>query len=160
VNLTGSIWINNNPPSQTFFLDTQAVSANQQYQLWVEHNGANYGSETMEIGSVPADINHNVTVGGASYPFSTCMGQNAYITFTVNSTETIVVSWTSGTYASSPGCLMAITGPSPATTQVGVGYCTGSTGNVTMNNLSPGQYTIFVNPTAQETGGMNLSVAQ
>jgi len=155
-----SIGINDSPPSQQFFLDTESVTGSQTYQLWVQHYGANYGSETMEIGSVPADITHTVTVGGASYQFTTSMGQNAYIQFSINSTENIVVSWTNGTYASSPGCLLTVTGPSPATTQVGSGSCTGGTGNVTMNNLSPGAYTIFVNPTAQETGGMTLSVAQ
>jgi hypothetical protein len=130
-----STWINNSQPPQTFFLDTEAATAGQTYQLWVQHDGSGYGSETMEIGSVPQDINHIVTVGGTAYKFSTSVGQNAYITFTISSTETIVVSWTSGTYATSPGCMMTVTGPSPSTNQVGIGDCTGSTGTLTMNNL-------------------------
>ena len=153
-----STLINNNPSGQTFYIDTQAVNANQQYQLWVQHSGTNFGNESLQIKNVPADISHTVTVGGAAYQFSTVIGQNANITFTINTSESVTVHWTSGTYPSALGCNVKVTGPSPSPNQVGSGSCNTVTGTVSLGTLSSGTYNILVDPTAQSAGGMSLTV--
>jgi len=153
-----SALINNNPSGQTFYIDTQAVNANQQYQLWVQHSGTNKGNESLQIKNVPADISHTVTVGGAAYPFSTSIGQNANIQFTINTSESITVHWTSGTYQSTLGCNVKVTGPSPSTNQVGSGSCNTTTGTVSLGTLASGTYNILIDPQAQSSGGMNLTV--
>lgn len=150
--------INNNPSGQTFFIDTQAVNANQQYQLWVQHSGANFGNETLKIFNVPADISHTVTVNGSAYQFTTSAGQNANIGFSFTTSESITVHWTNGTYPSTLNCYMRVTGPSPSTNQVGFANCNTATGTVSMGTLGSGTYNILVDPQAQSTGGMRLSV--
>ena len=153
-----SIGINNSPSGQTFFLDTQSVNANQQYQLWVQHSSTGHGSEKMQILNVPADISHTVTVGGAAYAFTTSAGQNANIGFTTSSSESVTVHWTSGTYPSTFNCYVTVTGPSPSTNQVGSGNCNTATGTVSLGTISSGTYNILINPQAQSAGGMKLTV--
>jgi YD repeat-containing protein len=150
--------INNNPSGQTFYIDTQAVNANQQYQLWVQHSVTNFGNESLQIKTVAADLSHTVTVGGTAYTFSTATGQNANITFTINTSESVTVHWTSGTYPSTLGCNVKVTGPSPSTNQVGSGSCNTTTGTVSLGTLSSGTYNILIDPQAQSAGGMSLTV--
>jgi hypothetical protein len=153
-----SVSINNNPARQAFFIDTQSITANQPYQVWVQHSGTNFGSQTLQITNVPLDISHTVTVGGAGYAFSTVAGQNANIKFTISSSESITVHWTNGTYPSTMNCYMRVTGPSPSTNQVGFGNCNAATGTVSLGTLSSGTYNILVDPQAQSAGGMTLNV--
>jgi YD repeat-containing protein len=153
-----SVAINNSPSGQTFFIDTQNVNASQQYQIWVQHIGTNVGAETLQIKTVPADISHTVTVNGAAYLFSTVAGQNANIGFTISTSESITVHWTSGTYPSTLNCYMTATGPSPSTNQVGFGNCNTATGTVSLGTLAAGTYNILVDPQKQSTGGMSLTV--
>jgi hypothetical protein len=134
------------------------VNASQQYQLWVRHDETNFGKESLQIKTVPADISHTVTVGGAAYNFSTVIGQNANIQFTITTSESVTVHWTSGTYPSTLGCNMAVTGPSPSTNQIAYGSCNTATGTVSLGTPSAGTYNILVDPQAQSAGGMSLTV--
>jgi len=153
-----SISIDNNPSGQTFFLDTQPVNQSQVYELWVQHSGANFGKENLQIAIVPADLSLNATVGGSAVKFSTKAGQNANIQFTPNTSESIHVTWTSGTYPSSLNCYMRVTGPNGSTNQVGFGNCNAATGSINLGTLSSGQYNILVDPQAQSAGQMSLTV--
>jgi YD repeat-containing protein len=150
--------IDNNPSGQTFFLNTEAVTASQVYQLWVQHSGANFGNESLQIKNVPANISHTVTVGGTAYTFSTVIGQQANIQFTISTSESVTVHWTSGTYPSTPGCTMTVTGPSPSTNEVGAGNCATATGTLSLGTLASGTYNILIDPLEQEAGGMSLTV--
>jgi hypothetical protein len=152
-----SVYIDNNPTGQTFFIDTQTLVVGN-YQLWVQHSGKNFGNETLQIKTVPADISHTVTIGGSAYQFSTVAGQNANIKFSNPTSQSVTVHWTNGTYPTAPSCNMTVTGPSPSTTQVGFGYCNTATGTVSLGTLSSGTYNIFVDPQAQSVGGMSLTV--
>lgn len=134
------------------------MNANQQYQVWLQHNGTNFGAETLKLLNVPADISHTLTLGTA-YQFSTVAGQNANLRFTINSSESITVHWTNGTYPSTLGCNVKVTGPSPSTNQVGpTGSCNTATGTVALGTLSSGTYNILIDPQAQSAGGMSLKV--
>jgi hypothetical protein len=146
-------------PGNTFFIDTQTLAAGSN-QLWVQHSpgSTNTGSETLQIGNVPADISHTVTIGGSAYQFSTVAGQNANIKFSNSTSQSVTVHWTSGTYPSTPACNMTVTGPSPSTTQVGTGSCTTATGTISLGTLSSGTYNILVDPQQWSAGGMSLTV--
>jgi YD repeat-containing protein len=153
-----SVTISNSPSGATFFIDTQTLAAAGTYQLWVQHNGTGFGNETLQLKSVPADLSKTATIGGSAVVFSTAAGQNANISFSNSTSRSVTVHWTSGTYPSSPTCDITVTGPSPATTQVGSGNCNTATGTVSLGTLSSGTYNIFVNPILQSTGGLSLTV--
>jgi YD repeat-containing protein len=147
----------NNNSGYTAFIDTQTLAAGTN-QLWVQHYGANTGSVYLQIGNVPADISQMVTIGGSAYQFSTVAGQNANITFSNPTSESVTVHWTSGTYPNSLGCNIAVTGPSPATTQVGSGNCNTTTGALSLGTLASGTYDVLVDPQQWSAGGMSLTV--
>jgi hypothetical protein len=153
-----SISINNSAVGRVYFLDTQPVNANQQYQLWLQHSGTNFGGETLKLTNVPADISHTVTVGGSVYTPTTVAGQNANIKFAISSSESVTVHWTGGTYPSTLNCYMTVTGPIPSTTEVGFGLCNALTGTVSLGTISSGTYNIFIDPQAQSAGGIGLTV--
>jgi hypothetical protein len=153
-----SIAIDNSPSGQTFFLDTQAVNANQQYQLWVQHSGTNLGKENLQIKSVPADLNLTATINGAAVKPSTVAGQNANIQFTVGSSESVTIHWTGSTYPSTLNCYMRVTGPIPSTNQIGFADCNTGTGTVPLGTIGSGTYNILVDPQAQSAGQMSLTV--
>jgi YD repeat-containing protein len=153
-----SITISNSPSGYTFFIDTQTLATAGTYQLWVQHFGTDIGSETLQIKSVTADLSKSATIGGAAVVFTTVAGQNANISFSNPASQSVTVHWTSGTYPATPSCSITVTGPNPSTTQVGAGYCSSATGTVSLGTLSSGTYNIFVNPQAQSTGGMSLTV--
>jgi YD repeat-containing protein len=147
-------------PGYTFFIDTQTLAAIGTYQLWIPHsqNDSSLQSETLQIVNVPADISHTVIMGGSTYPFSTVAGQNANITFSNPTSQSVTVHWTGGNYLSTLGCLMKVTGPSPSTTQVGSGNCNTNTGTVSLGTISSGTYNILVDPQQWSAGGMSLTV--
>jgi YD repeat-containing protein len=153
-----SVTISNSPSGYTFFIDTQTLVAAGTYELWVQHSGIDIGNETLQIKTVPADLSKTATIGGAAVAFTTVAGQNANISFNNSTSQSVTLHWTSGTYPTTPSCSVTMTGPSPATTQVGSGYCTTATGTVSLGTLSSGTYNIFVNPQAQSTGGLSLTV--
>jgi hypothetical protein len=150
--------ISNSPAGQTFFLDTQTLANAGTYQLWVQHTGTNIGNVSLQVKSVPADQSGTVTLGGSAFSVSTVAGQNSNITFTNPTSQSITLHWTSGTYPSTLNCYVRVTGPSPSNTQVGFGNCNTATGTVSMGTLASGTYNILVDPQAQSSGGMSLTV--
>jgi hypothetical protein len=160
VNPSGVTWAStsiSNAPWYTFFIDTQTLSAGTN-QLWVQHSGTGIGGETLLLSNVPADLSKTATIGGAAVVFTTVLGQNANISFSNPTSQSVTMHWSSGTYPATPSCGITVTGPSPSTTQVGAGYCTAATGTVSLGTLSSGTYNIFVNPNQQSIGGMSLTV--
>ena len=153
-----SLAISNSPTGQTFFLDTQTLATAGTYQLWVKHSLSNAGSETLQISSVPADLSGSVTIGGSATPVSTVAGQNANITFNNPQSQNVTVHWTSSSYPATPACYLRVTGPSPSTTQVGFANCNNATGALNLGTRASGTYNILVDPQAQSTGGLSLTV--
>lgn len=150
-----AVAINNVTQGQTFFMDTQSLGTGT-YQLWVQHSSTNSGNETLQIGSVPADLSGSVTVNGSGLTFTTVAGQNANISFNNPQSQSVTVHWSSGTYPSNPGCNMFITNQSNS--QVASGNCAGASGSFTTSTLAAGTYNIQVNPTGASTGGLTLTV--
>lgn len=155
-----SLGFSNNPSGQTFYMDTQTLVAGP-YTLWVQHYPALnfFGSQTLQLASVPPDVSGSVTVGGSAYSFTTVVGQNANITFSNSQSQPLTVRWTNGTYPSSAGfCGMTVTGPSPSTSTVAHGYCDGATGSLSLGTPPAGTYNILVDAAQQNTGGLSLTV--
>jgi hypothetical protein len=151
-----SLFIDNNPAGQTFFLDTQTLAISGTYQLWVQHyNTTSFGNETLQIASVPADVTGSLSIGGAAFSLATVAGQNANPTFSNPQSQSVTVHWTSGTYSA---CSLYVSGPSPSTSRVASGSCGTATGTLGLGTLSSGTYTITVDPQGASTGGVSLTV--
>jgi YD repeat-containing protein len=155
---SGQLSINNNPAGQTFFLDTHTLVTAGTYQLWVQHIRSGFGSVTLQIVSVPADVAKTATVGGAAVVFSTVTGQNANVSVSNPASQSLTVHWTADTYPTGQNCYVFVSGPSPSTTLVGSGSCNSATGSISLGTLASGNYTILVDPQLQSTGGMSMTV--
>ena len=146
------------PSPNMFYIDTQTLTATGN-ELWVEHAGAAFGGETLQIGKVPPDVSHTITIGGAGYQFSTVAGQNANISFKNPTSQSVTVHWVNGTYPNSLGCNVIVTGPSPSTSQVGpTGGCWQTSGTVSLGTIPSGTYNILIDPQFWSAGGLTISV--
>src|SRR5207237_385084 len=58
-----SVPINNNPAGQTFFMDTQTLATVGTYTAFVQHIGANAGSETLQLKSA-SDVTGTIAIDG------------------------------------------------------------------------------------------------
>jgi YD repeat-containing protein len=160
-NNQADLGFSNNPSGQTFYMDTQTLVAPGTYRLWVQHYPALnfFGSQTLQIASVPPDVTGSVTIGGSAYSFTTVAGQNANITFSNPQTQSLTVNITNGTYPNTIAlCGMYVTGPSPSTNQVGFTFCDGVTGTIGLGTQPAGTYNIFVDPVQQSAGGLSVTV--
>jgi hypothetical protein len=147
----------NSPSGYTFFMDTQTLATTGTYQLQVSHVGStNIGSETLQISSVPPDVSGSVAIGGAGFPLTTVAGQNAIVTFSNPQSQSVTVQWSGSTYSN---CNLTVTGPSPSSNYVGGNaFCNSATGSSSLGTLAVGTYSILVDPQAQSTGGLTVSV--
>lgn len=142
--------ISNSPASQVFLLGRNILPFPGTYTLWVQHNGSNIGSETLQLSTVPDDVSGSMTIGGAAVPVSTVAGQFATISFDNSQTQPATLHWSSSTYNS---CTMNTTGPANTTGNVS---CNGTSSVFSLGTLDPGTYYVVLQP--QGAGSLNLSV--
>jgi hypothetical protein len=155
------VGINNNPPGQTFFMDTQTLATTGTYQLWVQHSGTNIGSEMLQIGSVPPDFTGTLAVplagqtGAATrVPASgnLAVGQNASLTFAGNNGQKLSFNLLNSTIGN---CIFYIDDPN--TNQIAqLSACAGYLDTITLGTT--GNYTAFINPAGTATGTVSVSI--
>jgi hypothetical protein len=162
-----STWINNNQPSQPFFLDTQNLTAGGTNQLWIQHSNANVGSETLQLITVPPDFTGTLTVPSAgttgtpvNIPASgnLAVGQNAYLTFYGTTGRQLSFNVDNSTIGSgSNSCLILLTDPNGNGVYITNNLC-GTGGNPYIDTVTlgtTGTYTMFLNPEGTATGSIS-----
>jgi YD repeat-containing protein len=153
--------ISNTPPNQMFFMDTQVLATTGTYTLWVQHIGANFGNETLQLNSVPPDVTGTLTVPaagttGPAITVTTVAGQNANLTFSGTAGQQLSFNFTNVSYPAG-GCGVVLS--DPANNQLVSTSCGGGdnyTDAVTL--ASTGTYTLFINPFGPATGSMTVSI--
>jgi YD repeat-containing protein len=146
--------------TQTGFIDVQTLPTTGTYTLWVQHDFTFTGSTTLQLYSVPSDATAAATLNGSSVTVTTTVpGQNASVTFSGTSGQSINVNLTSGSFTNPPGCTMTLKDPSG--TSIGSGGCSSSgytpIGPVTLG--STGTYTLHINPSGAATGSVGIQVS-
>jgi YD repeat-containing protein len=147
-------------PGQTYFMDTQTLSAAGTYTLWVKHTLSYAGSETLQLNSVPADFTGTLTIngGGLRVPDTgnTALGQNATLTFSATAGQSLKINFSNSTYTQY-GCYLALKNPSGGF--VTANYCgSGATSPISATAATAGTYTILVDPQTTSTGTVTISV--
>jgi YD repeat-containing protein len=137
------------------FMDTQTLGTTGTYTLWVQHNSTYVGSETLQLYNVPADATGTITIGGSPVSVTTTVpGQNASLTFSGTSGQSVTISITSGSYSS---CFLYLKNPDGTT--LTSGYCSGTTDTVGPATLgTSGTFTIFIDPQGTATGGATVQL--
>jgi len=138
------------------FIDTLTLGTTGTYTILIDPQDTSTGSVSVSINN-DADVTGTIAIGGSAFSFTTIAGQNANVTFSNPQSQSVTINWTTGTYTSSYGCYMPVTGPSPSTNQVGYANCNTASGTLPLGTQPAGTYNILVDPQAQSAGGMSLT---
>jgi len=137
------------------FMDVQTLATTGTYTLWVQHSYTYVGSETLQLYNVPADATGTITIGGSAVSVATTVpGQNASLTFSGTSAQSVTINITSGSYSS---CYLYLKNPDGTT--LTSGYCSGTTDTIGPATLgTSGTFTIFIDPQGMATGGVTVQL--
>jgi Bacterial pre-peptidase C-terminal domain len=145
-----SVW------SPTDFLDVQTLPSAGTYTVMVAP-GPYTGTATLTLYNVPADASGTISIGGSAVTMTTTTpGQNAYVTFSGTSGQSVSLAASGITYSN----YLTITVYNPDGSVLTVGYVYPSGGTV-FSGLSLGQtgtFKIYIDPTMADTGQVTLQL--
>jgi YD repeat-containing protein len=157
-----SIVVNNNTPGQVFLIDTQTLPTDGTYTLLVQHSGQYFGSETLQLNSVPADFTGSLTVNGGAIQVpdtgNTAVGQNASVTFTAAAGQSLKINISSSTYTPASACQLTLKNPSGGVVFNGFNCGNGAGTPISVTAGAAGTYTLLVDPQGANTGSVSISV--
>src|SRR5262245_11924476 len=137
------------------FIDVQTLTATGTYTVVVDPNTTTIGTVTLSLYDVPANLTGTLTIGGtpiavtlgtpgqnASFTFSGTAGQQATVRITGNTCGTVLIKLLK-----------------PDGSQLASATSAAASFNLPMQTLpTTGSYTVVVDPSAANTGTLNLSV--
>jgi hypothetical protein len=133
------------------FFDTHTLPATGTYTILVDPVAANIGQMTLTLFDVPQDVSATITVGGPAVTLTmSTPGQNGSATFNGTAGQSIKLTLTDATSSSK----VSIRRPDGTTL---VSPTTLKTISATL--ATTGTYSIFVDPQAQFTGSVTLTLA-
>jgi hypothetical protein len=133
------------------FFDTRVLDAAGTWKIFIDPQGAAFGTTSLVLYSVPADV---VTTLGASSSVTLTPGQNAYLSFTATSSQTATVTpQTGGTI----NLIRASLVKADKKTQVGAAqYWDPATGGASVDSAgtlpAAGTYYLFFDPEGAASG--------
>jgi hypothetical protein len=161
----GSIqtWISiSNNPGQTFFIDTQVLATTGTYTLWVQHDDVNFGSETLQLKSVPSDSTGPITICATApqcdaftVPVTIGIGQNATLTFSTSSSQQVTVHITGNTISGGVTVTL-MSGSSILTSR----FSGNSSFDLTSQTIPTGSYTILIEHYSYYAGSLNVTLTR
>jgi YD repeat-containing protein len=143
-------------PPYNFFIDVQTLPSAGTYTVMVAP-GPYTGSATLTLYNVPADASGTIAIGGSAVTETTTTpGQNAQLTFSGTSGQSITLTCSSVTYSNYT--LVTLYNPDGTTLTTGYAYPWGNTifGGVSLGQT--GTYKIYINPAQADTGQMTLQL--
>jgi YD repeat-containing protein len=144
----------------TGFLDTAALPVTGTYTILIDPQGTTFGSETLLLNDVPADVTASITPGGAAVTLTTTTpGQNGQATFaaTANQRVTLNITGVTLTGGSYNWVTVSIKNPDGSTLTSGVYDSSG--GFIGVQTLATaGTYTILIDPWDTTTGSVTLTL--
>jgi hypothetical protein len=135
------------------FMDPRTLDATGTHALLIDPQATLTGSVTLALYTVPADVTGTLTVNGAAVPVTlTAPGQKAIYTFTGSASQP----YTARGANSTQGCIsLFLLRPDGAAASQSP--CTASY-SLTTTSGTAGTFTVTVDPTAANTGSVDLSV--
>jgi hypothetical protein len=156
------VGINNGTSGQVFFIDLQTLATAGTYTLWMQHQGGGWGSATLQLNSVPADVTASITINGAAVRIpvtgNNALGQNANLTFSATAGQQMTLHISNDTYTPNTGCLLTVKDPSGnaiTSNYCGIGMPT-TIGPFTTSTT--GTYSIYVDPQYAAVGTITIGL--
>ena len=132
------------------------LPATDSYDVFLDPNGTDIGSARVTLYTVPADFSGTIDTAGDPVTVATVPGQNAQVTFSATSGQSLTVNLASGTYAAG-SCLLSIKYPD-GSLLANSRDCSGSSQTIGPFSLAAtGTYTIIIDPQKGATGSVALS---
>jgi len=154
VNPDGSTLVSSNI-GNSGFVDVKTLPASGGYAVLVDPSGANVGSLTLTLYSVPPDVTGAITAGGAPVTVTASVpGQNARLTFNGSAGRQVTLKLSGVTLASTK---VSILNPDGSTLVAPKIFGTSGT-TVTATPASSGTYTIVLDPQSSSTGSATLTL--
>jgi len=152
---TGTVLASTTTTATTLYFDTFALPAADTYTVSVNPTGANFGSITVRIHEVPADVSVAASAGGAAVvlPIGT-PGQNGAVTFPGTAGQRVSVHFTAGNLGSTAYALKTSTGTTLATSST----TATSLFFDTLTLPAADTYTMSVNPNGATVGSITVRV--
>src|SRR5207244_7403306 len=133
------------------FFDTRTLPATGTYTILLDPVAANIGQMTLTLYDVPPDVSATITAGGPAITLTMgTPGQNGSATFNGTAGQSITLTVTDATSSSKVSIRRpdGTTLASPTTLKT-----------ISATLATTGTYTLFVDPQAQFTGSVTLSLA-
>jgi hypothetical protein len=138
--------------------DPQILPANDTYAIFLNPNGTDVGSATVTVYTVPTDFTSTIDTAGDPLLITTATpGQNAQVTFSATSGQTVTLGLTSGTYPATH-CLLSVKRPDGGFIAFSQD-CSGPSHSFGPYSIpTTGTYTVVIDPQFAATGNVTLSV--
>jgi YD repeat-containing protein len=134
------------------YIDTQPADVQGTYTILVDPKDASYGTTTLTLYDVPADVTGSTTINGATVPIATTsVGQNGQVTFSGTQGQQVIVHCThttNGGYVFVK--LLGTDGQTVLASQLSYGG-TFTLPAVTLPTAGTNTYTILVDPNGKAT---------
>jgi hypothetical protein len=138
------------------FMEPQTLTETNTYSIRVNPSGTNTGTITISLYDVPADTTGTVSIGGAAVPVPLGIpGQRGTLTFSGAASQQVTVRMTGSTFGGTTTVRLL----RPDGTQLASTSSNFSNFNLATQTLpTTGTYTIVVDPSAANTGSVNVAV--
>jgi len=138
--------------------DSQVLSATDSYSVFLNPNGTDVGSATVTLYTVPADFSSAIDTAGTPVTVTTTTpGQNAQLTFSATTGQSLSFNLTNGTYPAAH-CLLNLKRPDGVLVTTGQD-CSGASHSFGPFSLTvSGTYTMTIDPQYAATGNVTVAV--
>jgi YD repeat-containing protein len=140
-----------------FFLDTTTLPAAGTYTVWVQHSGANLGSETLQLANSPADLVAYISPGGSAVTTNgTVPLQDVRLLFTGTAGRNVSLLVSNVT---NPSATVAILNPDGTTLRSTAINNTGGPFFIGSSQLpATGVYTVWIKHSGSNTGAVTAQL--
>jgi YD repeat-containing protein len=147
---------NTNMYSPTDFLSVQTLPSSGTYTVVVAP-GPYTGTAALTLYNVPADASGTIAIGGSTVTMTTTTpGQNAYVTFSGTSGQSVSLALSGITYANYSA--ITLYNPDGSVATVGYAYPSGGTIFSGVGLTQTGTFKIYIDPSMGNTGQMTLQL--
>lgn len=142
------------------YMDVKTLPVAGNYKIFLDPQGASFGSADITLYTVPADVAGSIAANGTATPVSiSAPGQNAKLTFTGAANQRVSLNLTAVTMGASACCSVKVSILRPDNTTLSsktVGTDGGFFDTVTLNVA--GAWKVSVDPQQAATGSITLSL--
>jgi subtilisin family serine protease len=142
-------------------LDTARLPTTREYSVFVDPQGTDAGSVTLQLYPVPEDVTGLITPGGPPVSVSVgSPGQNAQLTFAGTAGQRVSLKLSGVTMGTSPCCSSKVGLLKPDGTSLVMGTLFGTSGGFVDTKVLPvsGTYTVVLDPQGMDVGSATAAL--